>query len=228
MTGLPISGPKLQLNDDSNTRNIVSSTLPALSSDIVWEEAADTSTEVLFDVAGDIDPFRSSLEQNICSNKDMGTAVDQKDSDTAVTDDDIETASSVSYRPVPTSYSLEHNRQSNTSFDEDIEDIDMDYDRGIPRTRVHLPAMEIVIRNIGIAQERNRRSLLEKTTQKKLNNNGKRSEGDQEIDFNMEVPIDVSLYSSSLTNPQIIKDIPANRLSSREQEEAGNYPKSLI
>jgi hypothetical protein len=209
MIELSINDP----SDDSNTKHLVSS---ALFSDIVLEEDTDKSIQVLFDINGDIDPFKNSLEEP------KGASIDQAGYDTAITDD-IDTVSYISYRPLPTSSSLEQYRQSDTSFEEDIEDIDMDYDRDLPKTRVYLPAMETVIRNIGIAQERNRKALLEKKKSTQIKPDNNRSRSSQEMEFNMETPIDVCLYSSSLTNPQIIKDVPVNRLNPREQEEAGNY-----
>ncbi|KAL7327994.1 hypothetical protein PS15p_206338 [Mucor circinelloides] len=169
------------------------------------------SNQVLFDM-GNTDLFKESMELQACNN----TTVAQI---SVETEDDVETVSSASYRAIPTSLSLE--RQSGTDYgDEDIEDIDMDYDRELPReTQVHLPAMEIVIRNLGILQERQK--AQENAHLKPAKEHCTHSTDTQDIDYSLEAPIDTQLYNSSLNNlDKNIKDIPVNNLGPREQEEA--------
>lgn len=224
MTELSTSNTIIQPIADSSKRELVPSASPTSLSRIVLEESIDPPNEILFDIHDNMDLFKRSLEgSNTQGRDDLGAYIDQKSYYTAITEDRSETVSSSSYRPLPTSSSLEQPRESDTSF-EDIEDIDLDDYCDFPINKVRLPAMEIVIRNIGIAQERKRRALLEKSLMVKPDTNEHRSESSQDINFNMETPIDVNLYSSSLTNPQIIKDVPVNQLTSREQEQAGNYP----
>lgn len=172
------------------------------------------SNQVLFDM-GSIDPFKESVELQACSDTLTVAQLSVE-----ATEDDLETVSSASYRAIPTSLSL--GRQSSTDYgDEDIEDIDMDYDRELPReTQVHLPAMEIVIRNLGILQERQKAQAnahLKPAKERCMN-----STDTHDIDYSLEPPIDTQLYNSSLNNlDRSIKDIPVNRLGPREQEEAG-------
>lgn len=175
------------------------------------------SNQVLFDM-GNIDPFKESMELQACND----AAVAQI---SVETEDDVETVSSASYRAIPTSLSLE--RQSGTDYgEEDIEDIDMDYDSGLPReTQVHLPAMEIVIRNLGILQERQK--AQENAHLKPAKERCTHSTDTQDIDYSLEAPIDTQLYNSSLNNlDKNIKDIPVNNLGPREQEEAGKFTAS--
>ncbi|KAL9550907.1 hypothetical protein PS6_005273 [Mucor atramentarius] len=172
------------------------------------------SNQVLFDM-GNTDLFKESMELQACNN----TTVAQI---SVETEDDVETVSSASYRAIPTSLSLE--RQSGTDYgDEDIEDIDMDYDRELPReTQVHLPAMEIVIRNLGILQERQK--AQENAHLKPAKEHCTHSTDTQDIDYSLEAPIDTQLYNSSLNNlDKNIKDIPVNNLGPREQEEADSH-----
>jgi len=175
------------------------------------------SNQVLFDM-GNIDPFKESMELQACND----AAVAQISVETEA---DVETVSSASYRAIPTSLSLE--RQSGTDYgEEDIEDIDMDYDSGLPReTQVHLPAMEIVIRNLGILQERQK--AQENAHLKPAKERCTHSTDTQDIDYSLEAPIDTQLYNSSLNNlDKNIKDIPVNNLGPREQEEAGKFTAS--
>ncbi|OAD02303.1 hypothetical protein MUCCIDRAFT_111673 [Mucor lusitanicus CBS 277.49] len=177
-------------------------------------QESNQPNQVLFDMEN-MDPFKESLESQACCS--VATTVAQL---SVEAEDDMDTVSSASYRAIPTSLSLE--RQSGTDYgDEDIEDIDMDYDRELPReTQVHLPAMEIVIRNLGILQERQKAQAdahLKPAHVRCMN-----STDTQDIDYSLEPPIDTQLYNSSLNNlDKNIKDIPVNRLGPREQEEAG-------
>jgi len=170
------------------------------------------SNQVLFDM-GDIDPFKESVELQACNDATVAQlSVEREDA--------MDTVSSASYRAIPTSLSLE--RQSGTDYgDEDIEDIDMDYDHELPKeTQVHLPAMEIVIRNLGILQERQKAQA--NAHLKPAQERGINSTDTQDIEYSLGPPIDTQLYNSSLNNlDKSIKNIPVNRLGPREQEEAG-------
>lgn len=179
------------------------------------KDATNHSTQILFDMRN-IDSYKESLE--VQTQQDSNAFVAQIPVET---EDDIETVSSASYRALPTSLSLD--RQSGTDFDdEDIEDIDMDYDYEPKKSQVHLPAMEIVIRNLGILQERSKAQGNNETKPKpdqRMN-----SSDTQDIDYNLETPIDAQLYNSSLNNlDKNIKDVPVNRLGPRDQEETGKY-----
>ncbi|CEP12855.1 hypothetical protein [Parasitella parasitica] len=167
-------------------------------------DAVQQSTQILFDM-GNIDPFRESVEHDTTSAEQIA-------------EEDTESVSSASYRAIPTSISLE--RQSETDFDDDdIEDIDMDYDRGLPnRVKVHLPAMEIVIQNLGIQQERLK---AQGNTESKPKEAHTSDTDTQDIDYTLDTPVDSQLYNSSLNNlDKDVKDVSANYLGPREQEEA--------
>lgn len=122
--------------------------------------------------------------------------------------DDKESVSSASYRALPTS--LSSRPSDSSSFAQDIEDIDLDYE---PQPKPKFPAMELVIRNLGILQERASAPPTAKTETTT-------TPSTTDIDYSMEAAIDMKLYNSNLTSP-MAKDIPVNRLNPREQEEAG-------
>lgn len=133
------------------------------------------------------------------------------------TSNERESVSSASYKALPTSLSLENYRQSESTTEsivEDIDEIELDYE---PQPKPKFPAMELVIRNLGILQERAAVQSIQKNNQPATVNAG--------IDFSMETEIDMKLFNSNLKSPSLksAKDIPANYLNPREQEEAGMH-----
>ncbi|KAI8641035.1 hypothetical protein BD408DRAFT_346769 [Parasitella parasitica] len=78
--------------------------------------------------------------------------------------------------------------------------------------------MEIVIRNLGIQQERLK---TQGNTEAKLKETRTSYTDTQDIDYNLDTPIDSQLYNSSLNNlDKNVKDVPVNCLGPREQEDA--------
>lgn len=109
----------------------------------------------------------------------------------SITDNDD--VSSVSYRALPTG--------SDTSSVNFIEELD--------ETKVVLPAMEIVIRNLGLIQQR---PGIKQDTIIKSNN---------AIDDSIESNVGMETNASSISQIINIKHVPINHLGPREQEEAG-------
>lgn len=120
----------------------------------------------------------------------------------ALNSDIEEDSCSVSYKAIPTSA----NRSSTSS----VSFLDFDKDQ---EKKVSLPAMEIVIRNLGLIQQRLTKEPV-KMKQPKLETSA--------VNYSMETPVDIEMYSSSLTQTVDLKTVPVNHLGPREQEEAGS------
>ncbi|GAA5795759.1 hypothetical protein HPULCUR_001121 [Helicostylum pulchrum] len=111
---------------------------------------------------------------------------------------------SVSYKAVPSSDSSScGSSTSSVSF--------LDFDVDPEKKKVSLPAMEIVIRNLGIIQQR----LLTKEPVK-----SKQKDEKVAVNYSVETPVDIEMYTSSLSQTVDIKNVPVNQLGPREQEEA--------
>jgi hypothetical protein len=189
----------------------------------------------------DIDPVKESLEHISSDNKGDAKKEQEPRDDLAIIEvplnSDDEDNSSISYRAVPTSASLERasissssssssgSSGSSVSFTEDI--IEDEKKGNAQKKKVFLPAMETVIRNLGIIQQRSATNNIKKTAESKqagaaVTKQQQKQENDG-VNYTMEIVVDVDMYSSSILNPNInIKDIPINNLGPREQEEAGN------
>lgn len=189
----------------------------------------------------DIDPLKESLEHISSDNKGDAKKEQEPRDDLAIIEvplnSDDEDNSSISYRAVPTSASLERasissssssssgSSGSSVSFTEDI--IEDEKKGNTQKKKVFLPAMETVIRNLGIIQQRSATNNIKKTAESKqagaaVAKQQQKQENDG-VNYTMEIVVDVDMYSSSILNPNInIKDIPINNLGPREQEEAGN------
>lgn len=120
---------------------------------------------------------------------------------------------SVSYKAVPSSSSSRGSNSSSSSSTSSVSFLDFDIDPP-PREKkkVSLPAMEIVIRNLGIIQQR----LL---TKEPVKSNQK--DDTVTVNYSVETPVDITMYTSSLNQTVDIKNVPVNQLGPREQEEAG-------
>ncbi|OBZ86120.1 Tetratricopeptide repeat protein 39C [Choanephora cucurbitarum] len=124
-------------------------------------------------------------------------------------EEDTESVSSVSYRKLP-SCSLD-----SLSMDEDLQEVEIHY--RLQKEKVRLPAMELFIQNLGIIQDRN---SLKKT--KKPAPVQERPLSQHDIDYSMETPIDVSVYTSSLASiVSQVANVTPNLLNPREQEASG-------
>ncbi|KAI8364846.1 hypothetical protein EDC96DRAFT_510581 [Choanephora cucurbitarum] len=117
-----------------------------------------------------------------------------------------ESVSSVSYRKLP-SCSLD-----SLSINEDVQEVEIHY--RLQKEKVKLPAMELFIQNLGIIQDRNTLKKAKKPTPVQT-----QSLPQHEIDYSMETPIDVNVYTSSLTSiVNQVANVTPNLLNPREQE----------
>lgn len=129
--------------------------------------------------------YKESLDEVSIANHNTGLA-----------HSDDEDVSSVSYRALPTGSDA-----SSVSFIEEMDE-----------TKVTLPAMEIVIRNLGLIQQRAKEPIMKQDDIVK---------SDDTIDYSMETHIDMETHASSISQLVNIKHVPINNLGPREQEEAG-------
>lgn len=145
----------------------------------------------------DLPASPTSLHDKIIfAYKESLDEVSMTDNDMGIVHSDDEDVSSVSYRALPTG--------SDTSSVSFIEDID--------ETKVILPAMEIVIRNLGLIQQRTKEPVIKQDIVIK---------SDDTINYSMETPVDMETNASSICQIVNIKHVPINHLGPREQEEAG-------
>lgn len=160
----------------------------------------------------DIDPFKESLE-HISKNDD------------AIAEMQIDEDNEVYYKPLPTSESL--NRicaisRSSTSSSSGSSVSFSEEDCVEPRPKTKLPAMEAVIKQLGVIQQRQQEQEAMKKKPVTVNKNPtKKLNKDTAIDYSMETQVSIELYSSSITQDVNIKEIAVNHLGPREQEEAG-------
>lgn len=201
--------------------------------------ALNLDDKVIFD----IDPFKESLEHmsspTTNHKKNDGEANDNMTVTEISLDSDAEdttsssTTSSISYRALPTSASLERTTSSNSSsssdssisFTQDIKTMEEEEKKENKKQQVFLPAMETVIRNLGIIQQRSAAaSTKAKHTAATATTTIKQQQINDHVNYSVEPAIvdDADLYSNSMVNQKInMKDVPVNNLGPREQEEAG-------
>ncbi|KAI8984244.1 hypothetical protein BDF20DRAFT_373611 [Mycotypha africana] len=123
-------------------------------------------------------------------------------------------------------------RPSETNdHEDDIDDIDMDYEYHIEKPRVELPAMEIVIQNLSIAKERSIQNVdspklsvfaHNSIMDKKNTETVLKKASTTDIDYSLCAQIQMDLYNSSFEQCLDFdeKKITENKLTAREQEEA--------
>lgn len=160
----------------------------------------------------DIDPFKESLEH--ISKNDETIAEMQIDED-----------NEVYYKPLPTSESL--NRictisRSSTSSSSGSSVSFSEEDLVEPKPKTKLPAMEAVIKQLGVIQQRQQeQEAMKKKPATTNKSTPKKQNEDTTIDYSMETQVSIELYTSSITQDVNIKEIAVNHLGPREQEEAG-------
>jgi hypothetical protein len=160
----------------------------------------------------DIDPFKESLEH-----------ISRNDNETIAEITIDEDGSSVYYKPLPTSASLNRISTSSSSCSSSGSSVSFSEDITEPK-KPRLPAMEAVIRNLGIIQQQQQQQQQNNTTTKKfLPTSNKKQINTDTVKYSLETPVPIEIYSSSISQDVNIKDIPVNHLGPREQEEAGIY-----
>lgn len=165
----------------------------------------------------DIDPFKESLEH-----------ISRNDNETIAEITIDEDGSSVYYKPLPTSASLNRISASSSSCSSSGSSVSFTEDIIEPK-KPRLPAMEAVIRNLGIIQQQQQQQQENKTTTKKvLPTSTNKQVNTDTINYSLETPVSIEIYSSSISQDVNIKDIPINHLGPREQEEAGIYRINLL
>ena len=163
-----------------------------MSSTIEFEE------RVLFD----IDPYKENMD-HISYAKD-----DETIAEITLKEQEEE---EVYYKPLPTSESL--NRMSTVSTDSSTcSSVSFNEDLSEPKVS-KLPAMDEVIRNLGIIQQRQATSTLE---QKPVV-----PKRQMLLDDSSEAPEEV--YGSKIIQDVDMNNVPVNLLGPREQEEAGKF-----